>query len=350
MRLRTALLSIVSPSGGRILKTVDGGTTWTSRTTAAQLPAGDSYPDFLVAFSATELLCVGDPTPATNDRFEMYRSLDAGDTWTLATTPAMPVALAGEYATPYYWTRQGNNVWFSTTKGRVFRSTDRGLTWAAARTGLANVSGSEPCMVAFRDALNGLVFEPSGGGLVRTTDGGATWTALPYTGPAHAIIRAVPGTGQYLSVGQGPDAGTSVSRDNGATWTALETTRSHFDLAVLNSTVAWSAALTYTATIRAGLGAYKLTSTALGTTAALPASSLQVYPNPSADGRYQLVLAAGLRPEYLTVLDALGRPVLARALAAGAAPALDLSAQAPGLYTLLLRTSQGVARQQLVRQ
>lgn len=341
----TALLCTVNAMGpGRIMKTTDGGVTWTTQTTATQYGSADSYADFVLAFSPTELLCVGDPIASLSNRFEMYRSTDAGLTWTGVATGNMPVALSGETATPYYKVRVGNHVWFTTNRGRVFHSADKGLSWTVSQTSLTDVGA-----VAFRDALNGLCFLPGGGGMVRTTDGGATWAAVAYTGPAHAKITAVPGTNNYLSAGEGPDAGSSFSRDNGTTWTAIESTLSHFDVAAFSPTVAWSAALN--SSTFAGLGAYKLTSTVLGTAEpAAAAALLQVFPNPSADGRFTLALPAGTAAESLTVLDALGRTVLTQALAPASHTELSLNAQAPGLYTLLVRTSGGVARQQLVRQ
>ncbi len=341
----TALICTVNFAGpGRIMKTTDGGVTWTTQTTPTQYGSPDSYADFVLAFSPTEMLCVGDPIASLSNHFEMYRSLDAGLTWAAVASSTMPVALSGETATPYHKARVGNHVWFTTNKGRVFHSADKGVTWTVSQTSLTNVGS-----VAFRDALNGLYAVP--GGLVRTTDGGATWAPVAYAGPAHASITAVPGTGNYLSAGQGTDAGSSSSRDNGTTWTAIETTLSHFDVAAFSPTVAWSAAVSYRTSGIFGLGAYKLTTTVLGTAAPAPtAALLQVFPNPSADGRFSVALPAGTVAESLTVLDGLGRAVLTQALAPAGHTTLDLAAQAPGLYTLLVRTGHGVAHQQLVRE
>ncbi|WP_324680602.1 T9SS type A sorting domain-containing protein [Hymenobacter sp. GOD-10R] len=344
----TALISTANGVGpGRILRTADGGATWTTRTTPAQFGYPDSYADFLLAFSPTEILCIGDPVAALGNHFEMYRSLDVGLTWVAVSTANMPVAQAEEYADINYKAqRLGDHLWFTTNKGRVYHSPDRGISWSVAQTSLTQ-AGS----IAFRDVRNGLYYVP-GEALLQTTDGGVTWTPVAVSGPVHRIVAAVPGTNNYLSVGQGTDAGTSYSRDNGATWTALETTKSHFDLAVLSPTVAWSAALNFTSTTRAGLGAYKLTSTVLNTASLLrlPAETLSASPNPSANGYFALKLAPGVRPESYTVTDALGRVVQTGLLPPSDLAQLDLSAQAPGLYTLLLHTSRGVAQQRLIRQ
>ncbi len=115
--------------------------------------------------------------------------------------------------------------------------------------------------------------------------------------------------------------------------------------------MAWSSAFSYTNATYAGLGAYKLTSSVLGTAPAAGAAPvLLVFPNPSADGRFGVALPAGAQAASLTVLDALGRVVLTQPLAPAGRTELSLAAQPPGLYTLLVPTSQGMARQQLVRQ
>lgn len=355
----TALICGVSSTGWRILKTVDGGATWTKRTTTGQFASPDSYTNFFAMFGATEGICIGDAIPTTGNRFEMYRTLDAGDTWTAIDTTAVPKVLAGEIAIDVFSAQVGNHFWFHTSKGRVFHSRDKGQTWTVGTTGLVypppvnERNGS----IAFRDTLNGLVRVPALNALARTSDGGATWQPVTTTGPVHRLIAAVPGTNHYLSAGEGTDAGSAISTDNGTTWTALETTRSHYDLLALSATVAWSAAVSFTGTTRTGaLGFYQLDPNVLGTPAltTLPAGALRVFPNPSADGRFSLALAAGQQAESLTVRDALGRAVLTRAWSSGdgyvLCEELDLRTQAPGFYTLEVRTSHGVTQQQLVRQ
>ena len=103
----------------------------------------------------------------------------------------------------------------------------------------------------------------------------------------------------------------------------------------------------------ARIGLYRLTTQALPTRATEPtAARPAAYPNPSPDGRFWLPApAGGAGGTTWRVLDALGREVLApQPLSAGLPnPAVDLSAQPPGLYTLELRSAAGVARQQLQR-
>ena len=334
-------------AGGRILKTVNGGTTWTVQTAAGQFTSADSFPNYISFFNATEGICAGDPLPASG-RFEVYKTADAGATWTAVPTASLPAALTNEFSVVNHFANVGNGFWFSTTSGRVFGTVDKGVTWTVGTTGL----GATIPWVSFRDASNGLALTEAGS-LARTINGGTTWTSVTPSGTLHAFnIDNVPGTNQFVSVGAGNDPGSSYSRDNGATWVAIETTRSHGSLDFVSSTIGWSSALD--TNTGAGIGAYKLSTAVLGTTQNVALQQgLSVYPNPSADGQFTVAMAQG-RPEQaqVTVFDALGRSVYTRTVATAAAPtfSIDLSRQALGVYTMQLRTEGGVAQQKLVIQ
>jgi len=341
----TALVCTTNGAGGRILKTVDGGLTWTAQTVAGQFTSADSFPNYIAFFNATEGICAGDPVPATG-RFEVYRTTDAGATWTAVPAASLPAATTGEYSVVNHFATVGNGFWFSTTEGRVFGTVDKGVTWTVGNTGL----GATTPWVSFRDASNGLALTLAGT-LARTTNGGATWQSVAPTGTLHAAgIDNVPGTNQYVTVGYGSDAGSSYSRDNGATWVSIEATRNHASLDFISPTVGWSSALN--ATDGSGIGAYKLSTSVLGTTQNVALQQgLSVYPNPSADGQFTVAMAQGRPAEtQVTVFDALGRNVYARTVQTATAPSftLDLSRQALGIYTLQLRTEGGVAQQKLV--
>ncbi len=340
----TALVCTSNGSaGGRILKTTNGGTTWTVQTVTGQFTNSASFPNYIAFFNATEGVCAGDPVAG---RFEIYRTTDAGATWTAVTTANLPVALSNEFSVVNHFATVGNGFWFSTTSGRVFGTTDKGATWTVGDT---NLGTTNIPWVSFRDASNGLALTMTGA-LARTTNGGATWTSVAPSGTIHGGgIDNVPGTNQYVSIGNDIDPGSSYSRDNGATWVVIENTRNHGSVDFISSTVGWSSALNASS---GGLGAYKLSTAVLGTTQNVALQQgLSVYPNPSADGQFTVAMAQGRPTEaQVTVFDALGRSVYTRTVATAAAPTftLDLSRQALGIYTMQLRTEGGVAQQKLV--
>jgi hypothetical protein len=80
-------------------------------------------------------------------------------------------------------------------------------------------------------------------------------------------------------------------------------------------------------------------------------AALTAYPNPSPDGRFTLDAGpdAALTGAPLTVADALGRPVLSLPATGRSGPRpLDLRGQPAGVYTLQLRSAQGVATRRLI--
>ncbi|GAA4361655.1 hypothetical protein GCM10023185_28870 [Hymenobacter saemangeumensis] len=83
-----------------------------------------------------------------------------------------------------------------------------------------------------------------------------------------------------------------------------------------------------------------------GNARALPGSSLQVYPNPTPNGRFTVELQGYTQPVELTLLNALGQVVFTRSLPASAqgqaALRLELDNLAAGVYVLQAATKGGL--------
>ena len=352
-------INTVGPSGiaARILHTADGGQTWVRQGGPAVLGSPDSYPGFIRFFSATEGVAGGrNLTP--NGPFELYTTANAGQTWTAVPTP--PTATVAD-ENIVAATALGNSAWFATSEGRVFRSVNKGVTWAVSQVpgGLSGYDGL--ASLAFRDGQNGL-FSLLDTGLstnhllFATTNGGTTWAAVPYTGPLHGLgLSAVPGTSQYVSTGlnimemgrSSNDQGSSYTRNNGLTWTALESQIDHLRVEFVSPTAGYSGGFPLSATTPGGVN--KFTSTVLGarTDAALQAG-LRLFPNPAVDGRLTLQAAQAVGPAQVRVLDAQGRVVSEQSWAGAAPLPLDLSRATAGLYVLEVQAATGTARQKLV--
>jgi photosystem II stability/assembly factor-like uncharacterized protein len=344
------------PTGaGRVLKTTDGGQTWTTATAAGQFGNGGSAPMYVRFFNANQGVVLGEQV---NGAFEIYTTANGGSTWTAVPAASIPAAQSDEglfgSGLPVI-SQLGNTLWVCTTQGRVFRSTDAGQTWTVASSPFTS-SNDYPQGLSFRDANNGLLITDEGD-LARTTDGGLTWTRVAYTGPLHALgLDAVPGSRTYVSTGIsnipfGTSAGSSYSTDDGQTWTPIESTIQHALVDFVSPTVGWSGGVHLDASgdPDGGLGMNKYNGVALAT--ARPQQlAVRVAPNPSADGRFRLSVPAG-PAATVRVHDAVGRLVLERQL--GATPgdvSLDLSQYRAGVYTLDLRSAAGVAQQKLVIQ
>jgi PKD repeat protein len=227
-----------------VYKTVNGGTTWTKQTTAT-FNTATSFINFVHFFNSNDGLAQGDPA---GGYFEIYTTNNGGTTWTRVPSANIPTPIASdEYGTVGYFTANGNNFWFTTNKGRIFRSSDKGLNWTAASTPLGlNVTLTN---IAFRDANNGYVtgLNPSTQadvGLYKTTDGGATWTLWPVstsTITAKSAIEYVPGSTStyYVSGATAGASGTAYTNDDGATWTLIDNIQ-HTALGFLNESTGWT--------------------------------------------------------------------------------------------------------------
>lgn len=135
--------------------------------------------------------------------------------------------------------------------------------------------------------------------------------------------------------------GQPIAGATGATFTA--TTSGTYTLVVTSTSGGTSCASTASAPL-----------TVLATQHALPGTSLNVAPNPTPDGLLNVVITGYHQPTYLTLLDALGRPVRQVTILtpnpAGTTQRLDLSALASGLYVLQVRTAGGIDTRRVVRE
>ncbi|MDN3724880.1 YCF48-related protein [Aequorivita sp. SDUM287046] len=182
------------------MKTEDGGATWTEMTggTDVYLYNNLSFYDENIGFVSAQL----DDAPY----FAVYLTTDGGDTW----TPASDVLNAGGINIDY----ADQSTLFSVgADERIAKSTDGGDTWAQIYSGqIQNYFLS----VNFKDGDNGVIAGEDG--LLKTThDGGATWSDFA-TGYHHFYALAY--KGNQLMAG-GTDTDIYFSEDNGANWSQI---------------------------------------------------------------------------------------------------------------------------------
>ena len=113
-------------TNGSIWKTEDGGYSWAKKTTT-QFDNG--YPNFYHAFSADTGVAMGDPN---GGYFEIYSTIDGGDSWSRVPSANIPAPLSNENGSTSSYCASGNNIWFATSKGRCFKSIDKGLHWTVS--------------------------------------------------------------------------------------------------------------------------------------------------------------------------------------------------------------------------
>ncbi len=262
-----------SGSGGTVLRTVDGGRTWSTlpvpgagelelrdveawgETTAVLSTAGQpariyrtedggktfelvhespheaAFFDAMAFWDTERGLLYSDPV---DGRFLVLTTGDGGRSWSRVAPAALPKPVAGEAG----FAASGTNVavgpgglaWIGTggAVARVLSSADYGRSWSVAPSPLRQGAQTAGIFsIAFRDARHGLVVggdysepENPAGNVARSSDGGRSWQ--PVAGPPPAGHRAcvvyLPQRNAWLAVGR---AGTDLSTDDGRSWTRL---------------------------------------------------------------------------------------------------------------------------------
>ncbi|MCP4896884.1 MAG: oxidoreductase [bacterium] len=265
-----------SGSGGTVVGTTDGGTTWFAGTISgaetldfrdvhawdadralvisAGLPAkvfltenaGASWREVytnetkgiffnsMAFWNEDRGIAVGDPI---DGRFMLIETRDGGATWVEIPFDSRPMALEGEAnfaASGTCLAVQGEGrVWFGTggVVARVFRSGDWGHSWQASKTPLRSEEASQGIYsVLFHDESNGIVVggdwlnEPDGtANSAFSQDGGQTWLLVEPGPPGfrECVVPMGENSGQLMTVGP---TGVDITDDSGLTWRPVSST------------------------------------------------------------------------------------------------------------------------------
>jgi photosystem II stability/assembly factor-like uncharacterized protein len=219
------ILSIGSGETSRIYKTRDGGATW-------DLQFANKDPKvFLDAMAFSDANRGVAFSDSVDGQFVILVTADGGASWSRVPADRLPPALEGEGAFAASGTNvavSGASVWIGTTRSRVLRSTDGGRSWTVAQTPIVTGEATGIFSIAFKDAKNGVVVggdytkeSQAGDNAAFTTDGGATWTLAKGITGFRSVAAWLPGTRSVLAIGP---AGADWSTDDGHSWTAVPLT------------------------------------------------------------------------------------------------------------------------------
>jgi photosystem II stability/assembly factor-like uncharacterized protein len=319
-------------NGKGVFKTEDGGDTWVEK--YHHLSGGV----WLRFFNEQEGVIINRNSIATTD--------DGGETWQLVPSSNIPTFDANEFTL----LTSGNNscqmiddhIWFGTSKGRVYRSKDKGYTWEAFSTPFG--SNAVILSVAFQDTLNGIALDINGPLFTRfsvTSDGGETWENQPASPPLFVgNVAAIPGTEGHLiatsaytsTSGQWVSA---YSTDFGASWEILDEDIPYGGTQFLSEEIGWTS--NGRIDVAGQPAMYKWLSPSVDVMEAFSLNDYEVYPNPVSD-QLQVDLPADLSAE-LSLLDMNGRVM--RHFRSNGAMEISVQGMPAGLYWLRLIDDQG---------
>lgn len=201
---------VVGTRDGRLMLSTDGGTSWSERLREVNA----SFNNVRFSTPLFGLAVTGDAN--RRDSAVVYVSRDGGEQWSvLAKTPARQVlenslTMVGE-----------SNAWFASSNisrptpagPEIYRSIDGGVNWSVAAVNAQNISGLD-----FVDASVGFCSDDMSGVLRRSTNGGARWLAAFYPMGGERNVQVVTTT-QPRAVWIVNDLHAWVSTDDGTTWT-----------------------------------------------------------------------------------------------------------------------------------
>lgn len=346
-----------SGAGGKVIKTTDGGATWTQVSTSSMFTNSASFLNVVHFFNENDGFCMGDPI---NTKFELYYTSDGGATWTAVPAASLPAITSGEMGWTGVYDAYGNVAYFGTNKGKIYKTTDKGVTWTViSNAGLTDVSdlafGSESTGLAIQKVYNTGTGAITSMTVKLTQDGGANWTTVTPSDPFwKADICAVPGVpGKYFSVGSDGAAsaaakyGSSFSLDYGATWNHIDTGIQYISVQFLNDTIGWAGGFNLNATQG---GIYKWGDQGTFVSEIAKVNNVVVYPNPASESLSVLLPAAYNDETEMIIFDMTGRVMMNKKLSASGTQYVDISPLPSGIYNLIVRDNSNIHSTRIIKQ
>ena len=152
----------------------------------------------------------------------VLRSTDSGQTWSVATLPTPPPYVIALVVSPNY--ERDGLVFAATLEDGVFRSWDRGHSWASWNFGLLDLNAY--CLFASEHyADDETLYVGVESGIFRSANGGRAWreTAFPMEyGPVLSLTQAMSDDQQTYLLAGTENHGVFRSSDDGATWSPTE--------------------------------------------------------------------------------------------------------------------------------
>jgi len=347
-----AMFNNVAGLGGGIWQTTDGGASWLQQGVGLIYDA-NSFPDVVHFWNANDGVTIGDPN---NGYFEIYTTTDGGSNWNRVLQANIPANLAGEAGITNWYDTYGDNIWFYTSKGRVYHSADKGYNWTVSQ--VVSLTTAQGMTVKFLDANYGIaqiyvLMTGAFSSAKKTTDGGATWTAFTPSGNFWTSdLVAVPNSGIYVSSGAATGLiGTSFSEDSGMTWIDIEMgTVQYTALGASSFNGLWAG--NFSGGFQSG-GIFKWDGTPMGIMDnSVDLKTYNVYPNPS-EGLVTLNFKTKSNAVNVQVVNTMGEVVFSQDYAGVSKifrRTFDFSNLSKGIYSLVLTSGNELTQEKIVIQ
>lgn len=317
-------------SGKGLFKTEDGGQTWVEKFDNV---AGGGRIHF---FNPLEGLIINAQFIAT--------TADGGDNWQTVPSANIPAFQNGEFSILASGINSyqviGDNVWHGTSKGRVYRSKDKGRNWEVFNTSLG--SSAFITSVVFKDELNGIAIDTKEETTLfsKTADGGETWENMSTNlGLSLTGLAYIPGTNVLIGT-SGPtlspsNQGTAYSEDDGKTWFIINSGQPMGAFQFLNANTGWSSRGLVTSPDQEVMYKWK-GDIFVGIKNIAPLANYRIFPNPYYDVIFLERKANGPEITAYSLYDNNGK-ILQSGLLQSNHSKLNFGAVDPGIYFLELR-------------
>ncbi|MDP3974841.1 MAG: YCF48-related protein [Candidatus Jorgensenbacteria bacterium] len=219
-----------SVSGGDeleyLLRTVNGGTNWTTVATSTRSPNPYFVYSFSVDVNTTTTLYTTDGS-GWSVNYTFRKSTNSGATWSKVGDIGTSTVVGEDLAFPIVQATSDANTFYLMARNNIYRSTDGGATWTRKDSGLSNLTASY--LTALPTASSTLfVITSDPARLYKTTDSGATWQELAVSSLRGLTADKVFATSSnvYLKCTSCGTLGTGVLRstDGGTSWTVATST------------------------------------------------------------------------------------------------------------------------------
>ncbi len=220
-----ACLFDATNGGGAVFNSTNGGTTWL-QSTSTEFSDPASFPNVVYFFDSNNGMILGDER---NGRLDAYTTSDGGVSWTKVLDANMPLANTSEVGVVDYYEVVGNKVWYPTRDGRVFISSDMGVSWSVYDI-TGTPTGTNAPEIIMKTASTGMSLVD--GEVYLTINGGLSWTNVASPGADYLYGDLV--DDNYVIVGSG-----AMYSNDGVNWELLDN-QNHHAMSSDRGTNAWT--------------------------------------------------------------------------------------------------------------